>query len=114
MERQIKYLLDRIKSISDKYDEIDLISGSRFNLFNVLNITSDEVRLHSKFISELLNPEGSHGQGSVFLKMLVEEVGVTEFDCEAAKVEIEKYIEKKQKKQEGELISISVILLEIP
>ena len=35
--------------------------GDYFNVFNTIGLWSEEVRLHSKFIAELLNPKGSHG-----------------------------------------------------
>ena len=48
-----------------------------FNLFAVLRGRSDEVRLHSRFIGELLDPSGSHGMGrallDVFLKLIGED-----------------------------------------
>ena len=99
----MKYLLEKVQEISKRYEEIDLISGSRFNVFNVLNITSDEVRLHSKFIAELLNPSGSHGQGFVFLKLFTELIGIDDFDYESAKVEIEKYIGVKTEETGGRI-----------
>ncbi|MCP4987377.1 MAG: hypothetical protein GY928_15375 [Colwellia sp.] len=40
----------------------------QFNLFSVLRSASDEVRLHSRFITEILNPKGSHGFGDCFLQ----------------------------------------------
>ena len=88
----MKHLLNRIYDITKKYEDIELISGSRFNLFNVLNITSDEVRLHSKFIAELLNPVGTHGQGDIFLDLFVKYLNIKGFDYVSAKVEVEKFI----------------------
>jgi len=101
-------LLDKVGNIVDKFDEIDLLSGSRFNIFSVLKITSDEVKLHSRFLAELLNPLGSHGQGDTFLKFFVQEVGLEEFDCESSIVEVEKYIGAKAD-DEGGRIDIYIV-----
>lgn len=37
------------------------------NIFRLLGITTDEVRTHSALLADLLNPRGTHGQGSLFL-----------------------------------------------
>lgn len=39
-----------------------------YNLFRVLRSESDEVRLHSRFLADLLNPKGSHYHSGTFLK----------------------------------------------
>lgn len=61
-----------------------------FNLFKILRSSSDEVRLHSRFLAELLNPYGSHGKGSVFLKHFCNDVlHDISFDLKAVTVEKE-------------------------
>lgn len=50
-------------------------TGSSFNLFKIIDLTTDEVRLHSQIIAELLNPKGSHGQGALFLEKFIESTG---------------------------------------
>lgn len=42
--------------------------GDFFNIFSILRAETDEVKTHSAFLAELLNPNGSHGQGDLFLK----------------------------------------------
>ncbi|ASI96340.1 PD-(D/E)XK nuclease family protein [Vibrio rotiferianus] len=42
-----------------------------YNLFSVLRSESDEVRLHSRFLSDLLNPKGSHNYHNAFLKLFL-------------------------------------------
>lgn len=92
---QISYkkLLKSIGEISKKYEELEKLSGEAFNIFKVINVTSDEVRLHSKFLAELLNRNGSHGQGDVFLKLFVKQLGIT-LDTSSTNVKVEKYIGK--------------------
>ncbi|WP_189337913.1 PD-(D/E)XK nuclease family protein [Photobacterium sanguinicancri] len=42
-----------------------------YNLFSVLRSESDEVRLHSRFLADLLNPNGSHSHHDTFLKLFL-------------------------------------------
>lgn len=62
--RQISCLYQKAKLDTDRRTK----QGEFFNIFNVIGLSSEEVRLHSAFIAELLNPKGSHGVGNVFLK----------------------------------------------
>ena len=52
--------------------------GESFNVFNTIGLRSEEVRLHSAFIGELLNPGGSHGASSLFLKAFLDVMGIEE------------------------------------
>lgn len=60
-----------------------------FNLFSVLRSSSDEVRLHSRFLAFLLDPKATHNQGAALLKLLLERVGIKNFDSSNAIVEVE-------------------------
>lgn len=42
--------------------------ASRFNLFTALRVERREVRTHSAFLAELFRPNGTHAQGTLFLK----------------------------------------------
>jgi hypothetical protein len=42
-----------------------------YNLFRLLDLERSEVRLHSRFIADLLDPYGTHGQGSLFLRLFL-------------------------------------------
>ena len=46
--------------------------GENFNIFSVLGLSTSEVRLHSAFLGELLNPDGDHGLGDKFLEAFVD------------------------------------------
>ena len=50
--------------------------GEFFNVFNTIGLRAEEVRLHSAFIAELLNPKGSHGLSNLFLQAFLEETGL--------------------------------------
>jgi hypothetical protein len=61
--------------LQEKQKRLDFkMQGKYFNIFDVLQLSRNEVRLHSAFIAELLNPSGSHGLGDKFLKAFVETV----------------------------------------
>ena len=68
----IKSLLDTICTINKHYEKVAKITGENFNVFKILKVDTKEVKLHSAFIAELLNPKGSHEQGNVFVKEFVE------------------------------------------
>ena len=53
------------------------------NDFNPLTIVldpSDEVRLHTRFLHNLLSPAGTHCQGSLFLEIFLKVCGLNNFD----------------------------------
>ena len=109
----IKHLdgfLGSIQRLSKVYENIARLSGEGFNMFNILKVESSEVRMHSRFITELLNPGGSHGQGDVFLKLFLKSlINITRikdmeidipteklemFNCEQASVFAEHFVGK--------------------
>lgn len=71
---QVKQLLQSTGSIIEKHEEIARLKGENFNVFRLLGIEDKEVKLHSPFIAELLDPKGSHDQKTAFLKMFLEQV----------------------------------------
>lgn len=52
---------------------------NNLNLFTMLRSANEEVALHSRFIAFLLDPEGDHGQGDLFLRLFMEECGHPDF-----------------------------------
>lgn len=121
----INNLLQNVSTIQKKYDDICTITGENFNIFSVLKMDSNEVRMHSAFIGELLNPKGSHGLKEVPLEIFIsllkskfnqadtKEIG-TNFnedkfilDTESAVTTVEKYIGfTNEDKTEGGRIDI--------
>ena len=69
---QIENLLLQVGAINKSYEKIAKISGENFNMFKILGLSTSEVRLHSSFLAELLNPKGSHEQGNVYMKAFIE------------------------------------------
>lgn len=70
--------------------------GEHFNIFEVIYATTDEVKVHSAFLAELLSPQGRHGQGSVFLELFVKQFHVQPFNAKQAYVAVEHYIGPKE------------------
>lgn len=64
-------LLTQVSALNKKHEEIARITGRKFNVFSILGVESRETSTHSAFLVELLNPKGSHGQGSLFLKLFI-------------------------------------------
>lgn len=69
----IEELLREVQLIRNKYAFYEQKSGANFNILQVLNVADDEVRI-CRVLHELLNPQGSHGQGNIYLKLFVENV----------------------------------------
>ncbi len=78
---QIKMLLKEISAVSDKYDSIYRKTGGYFNIFDIANISSDEITI-CRVIHELLNPKGSHFQGDAYLRLFIDilKLKVTDFE----------------------------------
>lgn len=66
MTEKVNSLLKQTEKIIEKYDAIDKATGGKFNIFTILERDRSETR-HSRFLAELLNPKGSHGQGGLYL-----------------------------------------------
>ena len=84
--------------------------GESFNIFNTVGLKSEEVRLHSAFIGELLNPNGSHGASSLFLKAFLEVIGIDRdyINCEACSANILERVIGTVTKTEGGRIDIII------
>lgn len=69
----VQILLKEVSQISKKYELINQKTGGYFNIFNIANISSDEVTI-CRIIYELINPKGSHYQGDTYLRLFIKEV----------------------------------------
>ena len=72
-EARLESILAQVRVLKAKYDERAEVTGENFNFFSFLNMERDEVK-HSAIIAELLNPNGSHSQGKLFLKLFLEQL----------------------------------------
>lgn len=69
----IKPLLKDINDIREEYNEWKK-NEDNFNIFTILRKESDEVYLHSRFLSALLDPNGQHRLGTTNLNLFLHEV----------------------------------------
>ena len=76
---RLKNLLQKVNiiALTEQLEQRERLKrGENFNVFNVLGLSSEEVRLHSAFVAELLNPNGKHGMGQAFLEAFLKEVNI--------------------------------------
>ena len=55
-----------------------------YNIFTLFHNFSDEVNLHSNFIASLLDPNGDHYKGDLFLKLFLETCGIDDFSIDTS------------------------------
>ena len=55
-----------------------------YNIFTLFHGFSDEVNLHSNFIASLLDPNGDHYKGDLFLKLFLEMCGIDDFSIDTS------------------------------
>jgi hypothetical protein len=91
---QYKNLLDQVNAINTRYKKINELTGENFNVFRILKLESSEVRMHSAFLAELLNPNGSHGQKEIFLELFIKSICFKNnpIDVCSCKIKVEDYI----------------------
>lgn len=80
----MKTLLEKVGILNLRYEKLK--NKNDFNVFTILRNRNDEVKLHSRFIYELLNPKGTHRQSNIFLIDFLETAGIKEFGIENVSV----------------------------
>lgn len=87
---QLRYLLNSVRTIvnKEKHDKAAKKKrGEDFNVFDILGLKYNETKLHSAFIAELLNPNGSHGLRTEPLQRFLELIDCKEeLDLVSAKI----------------------------
>ena len=83
---QIELLLEKVDSITWKYRHVLHGPEYRFNIFTILRREDDEVYLHSRFLAELLDPDGDHCQGDALLDAFLRQIGIEGFRMESVSV----------------------------
>jgi hypothetical protein len=79
---QVQLLLEKVELISWKYRQVLQGPEYRFNVFSLLRSEDDEVHLHSRFLAELLDPDGDHCQDDKLLSAFLQRVGIEGFRTE--------------------------------
>ena len=85
---KLESMLKQIKVLNDKLEIKKLRGNNDYNLFLSLLDINDEVRLHSRFIYSLLDPNSLHYQKELFLELFIKACGLENFglDPQSAKV----------------------------
>lgn len=96
-------LLSQVAIVNKKNEQLLEATGQKYNIFSILGLTSNETRLHSAFLANLLDPNGSHGLKSKPLDAFLKIIGATHLDSTTATVEIEKYIGLVTDKEGGRI-----------
>lgn len=68
----IQKIIDQASQILEDYNQKVYKQGNKFNIYSLLGLEYKENETHSNIIADLLNPKGSHGQGSLFLEKFIE------------------------------------------
>lgn len=108
-EREQLLLLREISSITQSFNRVKSISGEAYNLFSILDVRTDEVGTHSRFMAHLLDPRETHGMGTQFLRAFpgIDQIG--DFRADQVRVETEYYVGPINKtRTEGGRIDILV------
>jgi hypothetical protein len=102
---KVKQVLNSTKTLIAHKREKEVLLGEKFNIFTILKMERKENETHSAFISELLNPKGTHFKGSTFLRLFLSILENDTIDLDSAKVKTEHYIGKKdiEKKTGGRI-----------
>lgn len=92
----VSKILDEASKIRNHYHSLALNNGDYFNIFSILKIERKEVTTHSRFLAELLNPNGVHGFKDTFLKLFIQEINTQlenkiHFNPQSCSVEVEAY-----------------------
>ena len=72
--RETSTLIKLVVEMVETHEKYANQQGENFNIFRILKMGHYEVKTHSRFIYELLDPKGSHGQNDIFLKSFVKKV----------------------------------------
>lgn len=93
---EITQLLSNIENIVRRSEELSALKGENFNVFRIFEMERDENKMHSRFINTLLNPNGSHGRGTVFLELFLNELNIPKYfdNIKDVNTKVEHYIGK--------------------
>ena len=90
---QLQSLLDQISAIIEEEKELKkrkYESGETFNVFAVMKLQRDEVRLHSSIIASLLDPKGPHGMKAKLLESFLKVMKGDDIFDDLASIHVEK------------------------
>lgn len=92
MQTLVKAILTQAGQIIKHHTELEAMRGEQFNIFSILSLETKENATHSAFIGELLDPDGSHNMGPVFLNEFLKSIEFKkDFNTNGAELTIEYY-----------------------
>lgn len=97
--KKIEQLFDETKRIVRHQKEKEKLKGEKFNIFSILRVENMENKTHSAFLCELLNPNGTHLKGNIFLQLFLNIIENKKIDVESAKAKTEHNIGKRNDKE---------------
>ena len=98
-------LLSNVNNIAKKYDDDAQKTGSIFNIFKILNISTKETAI-CRVMVDLLSPNGSHRQGGDFLRLFLQKcLGVSDFTDNDIQ---DSYVLRECQTDDGRPIDISI------
>ena len=105
-QEKIKSLYTSMVSDPD-FDRLEL-GLKKPNIFDVLKVETNEVR-HSNFVAWLLDPNGSHKLGNIFLKLFLRQVFASNKFSSVSSIDVEAFpLEKVQIQREWKNIDILI------
>lgn len=95
MDNKVLHLFENTSRIINHQKEIEILKGEKFNIFSILGLEHYENTTHSTFLGELLNPNGSHLKGNIFLEHFFKIINVKHVDINTSKLFLEYSIGKR-------------------
>ena len=102
MNKKMIELLEEVRVLVASHRAENFRNGKEFNVFYIQRIASSEVQI-CRFLRELLDPLGSHGQGSIFLKKFIRivlkpaDIGFSDTEYNNAKIICEEFIDNSRR-----------------
>lgn len=104
IKKEIGQVLNEVQTILESYKRVAESTGENFNIFSILQMESNEVSTHSRFIAELLNIKGRHNLNDKFLKNFINVFAPdSSLIAEKSKVIVEYYIGKVEDETGGRI-----------
>lgn len=90
-------------NFENEIKKLNVSSYNQFNWFRVMYKMTEEENLHSRFISFLLDPKGTHKQGTKFLELFFKEINIEDFSMEGITV-------NPNERQRSEIDNIDILI----
>jgi hypothetical protein len=86
LKQEVSVFQEKLNPFWDHIQGLKEQEAPYYNIFEVLNIRHYETKVHTPFLAHLLNPQGSHEQGSLFLDSFIKDVLKLELSWAFAKM----------------------------